>query len=56
VFLVLAWWNGVVAVLFGVGVLAYVLTTLYWKFGGEPFDGAVTQRSADIYGDARKRD
>jgi hypothetical protein len=45
VFLALAWWNGVVAVLFGIAVLTWILGSLYrWSVGG------------DIFGDKRRPD
>jgi hypothetical protein len=48
VFIGLAMWNGAVAVLFGIAVLTYVLSTLYWRLGAEdPFRGAITRRDAD---------
>jgi hypothetical protein len=54
VFLALARWNGAVAVFFAIAVLAYVLSTLYWKYGADdPFAGAVDRRDADLYGDSR---
>ena len=54
VFLALARWNGAVAVFFAIAVLAYVLSTLYWKYGADdPFAGAVDRRDADRYGDSR---
>ena len=57
VFLALAQWNGAVAVFFAIAVLAYVLSTLYWKFSAEdPFAGAIERNNADIYGDTRERD
>ena len=44
----LASWNGAVAMLFGIAVLAFVLSTLYWKLGAEdPFRGAITKRKGD---------
>ena len=53
VFIALATWNGAVAVLFGIAVLAYVLSTLYWRLGAEdPFRGALTKRD----GGSRERD
>jgi hypothetical protein len=56
VFLALAWWNGAVAVLFGIAVLTYVLSTLYWKYSADdPFAGAIDRRDADLYGDSRAR-
>ena len=59
VFLALARWNGFVAMLFGVAVLAFVLSTLYWKIGAEdPFAGAIDpidRRDADLYGEGRAR-
>ena len=48
VFFALASWNGAVAMLFGIAVLALVLSTVYWKFGAEdPFDGAIDKRTRD---------
>ena len=48
VFVALASWNGAVAMLFGIAVLAFVLSTLYWKLGAEdPFRGAITKRKGD---------
>lgn len=56
VFLALARWNGVLAVFFAIAVLAFVLSTLYWKFGAEdPFAGAIERHEPDIYGDSRER-
>ena len=56
VFLALARWNSAVAVFFAIAVLAYVLSTLYWKYGADdPFAGAVDRRDADLYGDRRAR-
>ena len=40
VFLALTRWNGVVAVLFGIAVLTWVLAELYgWSHGGDVFGG-----------------
>jgi hypothetical protein len=37
--------------------LAYVLSTLYFKFSAEdPFAGAIERNEADFYGDSRERD
>jgi Ca2+/Na+ antiporter len=56
VFLALARWNGAVAVFFAIAVLAFVLSTLYWKYSAEdPFAGAIDRRDADLYGDSRAR-
>jgi hypothetical protein len=45
VFAALAWWNGVVAVLFGIAVMTWILGSLYrWSMGG------------DIFGDKRRPD
>jgi hypothetical protein len=48
VFIALAAWNGTAAMLFGIAVLAFVLSSLYWKLGAEdPFRGAITKRNRD---------
>ena len=48
--------SGAVAVFFAIAVLAYVLSTLYWKYGADdPFAGAIDRRDADLYGDSRAR-
>jgi hypothetical protein len=45
VFLALAWWNGAVAVLFGIAVLTWILASLYRSSVG-----------GDIFGDKRRPD
>jgi len=53
VFVVLATWNGAVAVLFAIAALAFVLSTLYFRLGSaDPFEGALTTRD----GERRNRD
>ena len=45
IFVALAMWNGFVAVLFGIAVLAYVLATLYRRAqGGDMFDDSSRRR------------
>ena len=53
VFIVLATWNGAVAVLFAIAALSFVLSNLYFRLGSaDPFDGAITTRD----GERRNRD
>lgn len=53
VFVVLATWNGAVAVLFAIAALTFVLSNLYWRLGAaNPFEGALTTRG----GERRNRD
>ena len=45
VFVVLATWNGAVAVLFAIAALTFLLSTLYFRNGSaDPFEGALTTR------------
>jgi hypothetical protein len=48
VFLVLARWNGVVAVLFAIAVLTWILASLYRRsMGGDIFGGSDIDRRRD---------
>ena len=35
VFVLLAWWNAFVAVLFGIGAITWVLAPVYFRYGGQ---------------------